>query len=326
LGIALTTGGARVSVDRVSDLQELQRPLRDLHLQFHALIEPHRPDLYRYCLRLTNAPFDAEDLVQETLARAFARLVQHYQPVEPRPYLFRIASNLWIDQHRRARKLTYAPLQENIPVDLPQPEQNGAVQEAFGSLVDLLEPRQRVAVLLKDVFDYTIEEIATFLETTPGAVKGLLHRGRARIEQSRRQPPRTPDAASMSLARRYAERLSAADWDGIAALLRADATVSIVGVDEEHGRDYIRATSLSDAATDLLPGHRAEFVLLDGEPLVLWLFRPDDGDEAVRDVLRITTDDDAITHVWMYWFCPDVVREVARRLGRRAEPVGMYSV
>jgi RNA polymerase sigma-70 factor, ECF subfamily len=192
--------------------------------------------------------------------------------------------------------------------------------------VGVLEPRQRVALLLKDVFCFSIGDIADFLETTPGAVKALLHRARGRVERERGLPPRGTDPVTVSLARQYAERLNAQDWDGIAALLRADATVSIVGVDEEHGRDYIRATSLADSAQDELPGSRAELVWLDGEPLILWLFRPDAGPEAIRDVLRITTDGERVAHVWMYWYCPDVVREVARRFDRRAEPAGVYTV
>lgn len=307
-----------------NSLHELQRPLRELQRQFNALIEPHRPDLYAYCLRLTGSPFDAEDLVQETLSRALGRLFQYYQPLESRPYLFRTATNIWIDACRRAQRLRFVPLDDDVASSAYDIEPDEA-DAAWAALADLLEPRQRVAVLLKDVFDFSLQEIATFLETTPGAVKALLHRGRRRISRNRDAPVREPDAGAMRLARAYAERLSAGNWDGIAALLRADATVSIVGVDEEIGLDWIRATSLADSAQHPLPGNDAELVLLDGEPLVLWLFESNQG-VAIRDVIRLTTDGEQITHVRQYWYCPDVVREVGRRLGRLAVPDGVYGV
>ena len=308
-------------------LNDLQEPVRAMHRRFHDLIEPLRPDLFRYFLRLSGSPFDAEDLVQETLTRAFGRLHQFYQPLETRQYIFRMATNLWIDQCRRARAIHFEPLPDEIEaedfgIDL-QPE----TLAALAQIVDLLEPRQRVALLLKDVFSFKIDEIATFLETTPGAVKALLHRGRKAVAAGRVEPAEvTTDPVKLRLAEAYAERFTAQDWDGLVALLRHDATTTIVGVDEEHGRDYIRRTSVADTAQDILPGQRAEVVVLDGEPVILWLFQPDTGPEAVRDVLRIASDGEYITHVRDHWFCPELVREVAARLNRTAEPYDGYTV
>jgi RNA polymerase sigma-70 factor (ECF subfamily) len=185
--------------ERTSALHDLQHPLRTIHQQFHATIEPIRPDLFSYCLRLTGSVFDAEDLVQETLTRAFGRLFQYYQPVEPRPYIFRMATNLWIDQYRRAQRLAFEPLTRDDQGVSDDPDLDEEVREALQVIVDLLEPRQRVAVLLKDVFGFSNAEIAEFLETTPGAVKALLHRGRARIERHR-QPPHRVGAATTQLA------------------------------------------------------------------------------------------------------------------------------
>jgi RNA polymerase sigma-70 factor, ECF subfamily len=309
------------------DLKEMQSPVRDLHKQFHALVEPLRPDLFKYFLRLTGSPFDAEDFVQETLARAFGRLHQFYQPLETRRYVFRIATNLWIDQFRRACLVAFEPLEEDQPANTIDPVRKPEVVEAWQRVVAVLEPRQRVAILLKEVFDFSIAEISEFLMTTPSAVKGLLNRGRSRLRQVNSQAGEiSMDEDRLRLAALYAERLDAQDWDGLAVLLREDATMHLIGCDEEFGRDYIRKTSLEDASKDMLPGHRAELVILDGEPLVLWLFRPDDGPEAIRDVLRVFTAGEAILQVRSYWFCPDVIREVGRRLNRRTEPMGAYTI
>src|SRR5947208_11172473 len=75
--------------------------------RFLETCEPLRPDLYRYCRYLTRSPWDAEDLAQDALARAFVTLARMngQEPENPRAWLFRIASNLWIDQVRRRREV-----------------------------------------------------------------------------------------------------------------------------------------------------------------------------------------------------------------------------
>src|SRR6478609_11782366 len=71
---------------------------------FLLVYEPLRPELYRYCRYLTQSPWDAEDLAQDALAQAFATLSRMgHAPPNPRAWLFRVASNLWIDRMRRER-------------------------------------------------------------------------------------------------------------------------------------------------------------------------------------------------------------------------------
>ena len=78
--------------------------------------EPLRSDLYRYCRHLTRSPWDAEDLAQDALARAFVTLGQMGEaPPNPRAWLFRVASNLWLDQLRRRRR--EEPLAEREQAD-----------------------------------------------------------------------------------------------------------------------------------------------------------------------------------------------------------------
>ena len=82
--------------------------------------EPLRPDLYRYCRHLTRSPWDAEDMAQETLARAFVTLgLLTEAPNNPRAWLFRVASNLWLNRVRQARELPAA-----IDADVPEPSTN----------------------------------------------------------------------------------------------------------------------------------------------------------------------------------------------------------
>src|SRR5205823_7697628 len=103
----------------------------DLEGSWHSfldLYEPLRPELYRYCRHLTRTPWDADDLVQDALFRAFAKLGwMNDSPDNPRAWLFRIASNLWIDR-ARAQKPEPEPDPERASHREPR-----AVREAAGT-------------------------------------------------------------------------------------------------------------------------------------------------------------------------------------------------
>jgi RNA polymerase sigma factor (sigma-70 family) len=136
-----------------------------------------RPELFRYCRGLTGTIWDAEDLVQETLVRTFVRFAEIHDPIEnPRAYLFRVASNLWIDRFRRLRETGTALVLESEAPDVPLPRE---LRDAASHLVGALPPQERVAVLLK---------VALALETSVGAVKAALHRARQRLSQGKTFP------------------------------------------------------------------------------------------------------------------------------------------
>src|SRR5207245_4406365 len=107
----------------------------------------------------------ADDLVQDALFRAFAKLGCMNEPPEnPRAWLFRIASNLWIDRVRALQ-----------PEPEPDPERASgreprAVREAAGTLLSRLSPQERAAVVLKEAFNCPLEEIAGALSTTLSTV------------------------------------------------------------------------------------------------------------------------------------------------------------
>src|SRR5690349_12130124 len=145
--------------------------------RFLETYEALRPELYRYCRYLTRSPWDAEDLAQDALARAFVTLARmRHEPANPRGWLFRVASNLWIDQVRRRELPPAAPTPPVTTVAEPREQ-----REAAGTLLVKLSPQERAAVVLKDVFDLSLEEIAEVLGTTVGATKSALHRGRGKL-------------------------------------------------------------------------------------------------------------------------------------------------
>lgn len=280
--------------------------------------ESVRPELYRYCRGLTGTVWDAEDLVQETLVRTFVRFAEIHDPIEnPRAYLFRVASNLWIDRFRGMRETETAVVPETAAPDTPLPRE---LRDAASHLVSALPPQERAAVLLKDVFDLTLEEVALALETSIGAVKAALHRARTRLSETKRAANSKAEASggpSAALLDRFVDRFNARDLSGMVALMLEDATVEIVGLSLEHGQEAIGRKSgtlfhtLFVDANDLRQAERREFM---GEQIVL-LFYCNDSKDRVGDVLRFEERDSRITGFRYYYFCPETLAEVAQELG-----------
>ncbi|MFI7340153.1 sigma-70 family RNA polymerase sigma factor [Streptomyces sp. NPDC050085] len=284
--------------------------------EFLVALEPLRGELFRYCRRLTGSVWDAEDLAQETLARALTRAAQSHQPIErPMAWLVRIATNAYLDQVRRPAPLLVEP-SERAAFAVADPIE---VRDALAEMTTLLAPQERAAVVLKDVFDLPLKEIAAMLGTTEGAVKAALHRGRGRLTDPDRSAAiarrATPDRDTIDA---LAEAFTAYDLDRLTKLFVEDAVSDVIGVAHEVGRDQITAGSLHHTLyLETSVRWRAEVRELDGDPLVLMWATPTDGDgtEAVEDVLRAEAADGRITTLRWYYFCPDVLAEVGNRLG-----------
>jgi RNA polymerase sigma-70 factor (ECF subfamily) len=188
-----------------------------------------RPELHRYCARLMGSVIDGEDVVQDTLARALVALQDMEETPQLRPWLFRIAHNRALDLLRgRAVRMTE-------PIDAasdvadeanPDPVEMLMRQEAVKTAVSRfaeLPILQRSVVILKDVLDEQLSEIAALLGLTVDAVKGHLARGRARLREITAQagPPLDVRPASAAVAR-YVALFNQQDWDGLRALLADD--------------------------------------------------------------------------------------------------------
>jgi RNA polymerase sigma-70 factor (ECF subfamily) len=301
------------------------KAIRQARFSFLDVVEPHRPDLFRYCRALTPSVWDADDLVQETLLRAFAKLGEcHWDVERPRSYLFRMATNLWIDRQRRAGLVRFeeqveAPLDDERPADV-----SDDVREALAALARNLPPRERAAVLLKDVFGLDLDEVAAFLDTTRGAVKAALHRGRtklaARSAEATPLPGARPDdarsdRASAALLDRFVTLFNARDLPGLTALLLEDVTAEVVGMVQEYGREQVEKGSLFHTLFGEEGQPRAALVDYLGEPVVVIWYRGDDGRETLQDVLRFTERSGAIAELRYMYFCPEVVQEVGAALG-----------
>jgi RNA polymerase sigma-70 factor (ECF subfamily) len=297
--------------------QTLLDSVRAARQAFSRTVAPLREPLYRYCRRLTGDVWEAEDLLQETLVRAFSRAADSHQPVErPLAWMVRIATNAYIDSRRRPAPQPVPAVDRAGPVDADPAE----VRDALAEVTTLLAPQERAALVLKDVFDLPLAEIASMIATSVGAVKAALHRGRAKLDDPQRDTARrrkaVPDRAVVDA---LAAAFTAYDLDRLTSLFLADGVSDVVGAVHEVGRETARAGSLHHTLmleTDVR--YRAEVRAFEGEPLVLlWATSvPPDGRPAeVRDVLRLTTADGAVAVLRWYYFCPEVLVEVGDRLG-----------
>ena len=287
--------------------------------EFLAAFEALRPELYRYCRHLTRSPWDAEDLAQDVLARAFVTLGKvGAAPPNPRAWLFRVASNAWIDQQRRPRG---AP-----EVAAPAAVDPRDTREAAGTLIARLAPQERAAVVLKDVFDLPIEDIADVLATTPNAVKAALHRGRGKLVDEPASEDRVPTPAALDA---FVAAFQHRDLAAVTALLLDTSTVEVVGVTTEYGKQgniawgmMFGSERLAEAVgveprfvqAALANPPRREVRVHRGEPIVLAWYAHADG-EYVRAIDRVELDGDHITRLRNYFFTPDVLAEVCGELG-----------
>lgn len=212
--------------------------------QFLALVEPVRPELHRYCARMTGSVTDGEDVVQETLAAAYYALSQMTQLPQLRPWLFRIAHHRAIDHWRREQVRRSEPIDAalDVPDDaMHEPEHALARQQAVRAAISgflELAPAQRACVILKDVLEHSLDDIAAELNLSVPAVKAALHRGRAALaEHGGTSGPADPKPALSPALRRYATLFNAHDWDGVRALLADDVRLDLVSRRKLAGRE-----------------------------------------------------------------------------------------
>jgi RNA polymerase sigma-70 factor, ECF subfamily len=335
------TGDRRAPGEPRELLGALTGDVRSSWHRFLDVFEPLRPELYRYCRYLTRSAWDAEDLVQDALMRGFVTLGTVFRELpNPRAWLFRVASNLWIDRVRRAKADAAAHARAGAPPHGPQapagapaagqPDRRES-REAAGALLVRLAPQERAAVVLKDVFDFSLDEIAETLVTTVGAVKAALHRGRGKLAEPEDPPERLPAPGALDA---FCAAFNARDLDGLTDLLLDGATVEIVGVVTEYGPDDPKdprtgsfAGSLAPITSDERGGIAPELMAgylggtarcevrpyRDGWVLLFW-YEHDQG-PMVRGVMTVDPEGDLISRVRNYFFTPDVIAEVCAEVG-----------
>jgi RNA polymerase sigma-70 factor (ECF subfamily) len=223
---------------------------------FQELTDPHRRELQFHCYRLLGSMQDAEDALQETLLGAWRGLPSFEGRASMRSWLYRIATNRCLDALRDAKRQPPPP--PPPPFEAPQPtrvaepawlepypdvllegiadaapgpdaryETRETVELAFIAALQALPPRQRAALVLRDVLGFHTAEVAQMLDSSEESVKGALKRARATLDQrlpaDREKAPNADSALEQELVRRFADAFESDDIEGIVALLTEDA-------------------------------------------------------------------------------------------------------
>ena len=231
---------------------------------FGRVAETYRDELQLHCYRMLGSLHDAEDLVQETLVRAWRGFSGFDGRAPVRSWLYRIATNACLTAlARRAttrrllpelqgRPEEFAPLRapetavawlepypdaalERITDPAPGPETiyqtREAIQLAFIAAIQELPPRQRAVLLLRDVLGWSAAETSELLESSVASVNSALQRSRTTLR--RRFPSGRPETSSVSddrqreLLERYVAAWERSDVDGFVAVLKEDAVWSM---------------------------------------------------------------------------------------------------
>jgi RNA polymerase sigma-70 factor, ECF subfamily len=299
---------------------------------FAALVERHRRELQLHCYRMLGSFEDSEDLVQETFLRAWRKRASFRFEAGSsfRAWLYRIATNACLDalrgRPRRVLPPQVAPAADPNaalppPADLPwlqpypdrllepiappQEEPDSVIvaketiELAFLAAIQHLPPRQRAALILRDVLGWSAKETASLLKASVPSVNSALQRGRATLNdhlperRSEWAPSSGPSQEERELLRRYMDAHDRADADALAELLREDARLTMPphptwyagrdaiivasrkGFDPEFGRlrsVAVGANAQPAAAYYLLPPGGSEY-----RPLAFDVLRVQDG-------------------------------------------------
>jgi RNA polymerase sigma-70 factor (TIGR02960 family) len=243
---------------------------------FRELTEPYRRELQVHCYRMLGSIHDAEDAVQDTLLAAWQGLGGFEERASIRTWLYRVATNRCLNALRSARR---RPAKEwDVPtVEPPEPtrlgevvwlepypdallegatggplgpearyEQTEAISLAFVTALQVLPPRQRAVLILRDVLGYHADEVADLLDTTVESVTSALKRARAALQRrlppsgERDAPPPPGSAEEQALVAKLVRAYQSGDVDGLVALLTDDVTLSMPPIPFEYqGRDLV---------------------------------------------------------------------------------------
>jgi RNA polymerase sigma-70 factor (ECF subfamily) len=224
-------------------------------MAFESLVDAYRRELLVHCYRMLGSIHDAEDLVQETLLRAWEKRTTLTSPESYRAWLYRIATNLCLDRLRSAHRRSLPP--ETHPVSDPnsplpertrepiwlepfpdelladqhsdpqdRAERSERITLAFLMALQHLTPVQRAVLLLREVLEWPASEVAEWLNLSVPAVNSALQRARRAMQQRNVGNGATTTRSGPHVAAlldRYVALWEQADIPGFVALLREDA-------------------------------------------------------------------------------------------------------
>jgi RNA polymerase sigma-70 factor (TIGR02960 family) len=338
------------------------------HDAFRDLVQGHSHELQVHCYRILGSLQDAEDALQETLVSAWRNLGEFGQRSSLRTWLYKIATNRCLSMLRadgrrphitaglpeaalpEAAGAAGAPpwlepypdvLLDHLVDQRPGPEaryeSTEAISLAFITALQLLSPRQRAALVLRDVLGYHAGDVAQMLDTTQEAVQSALKRARATVDNhladtdstdsgsagsGSRRPARQPDtAAEHRLVARFTDALERADLDALIDMLVTDVKLAMPPAMLEYRG--IEAARRVLATVSFRPGrsYRVVPTRANGQPAFgLYLADPRAGVHRAYCLLVVTAAGDQIAAITS--FGADVMTRFAlpRTLADPAQP------
>ena len=282
------------------EVSEAQAAIGKAREQFLTMVEGVRPELHRYCARLTGSVIEGEDIVQDTLAKAFYALSLTPEVPALRPGLFRIAHNTAIDFLKsHGRKLTDVSDTIDEIASFDERPDPAVVRAALAKFISL-PVIQRSAVILKDVLGHSLEEAADTMGTTIMAVKSALVRGRAAL---REEPADTQIApANRAEIERYAQLFNARDWDGVRALVGDDCKLDLVSKNRRRGKEVRMYFGNYEKLTEL----SVRVVRLEGE-LALGVYAT--GSDAPAYFILLEWENGRVSSIRDFRYVPYIARE-----------------
>lgn len=269
---------------------------------FRQLVEPYRRDLQLHCYRILGSVQDAEDALQETLLAAWQGLSAFEGRSTIRTWLYRIATSRCLNALRSSSRRPQ--VDRHMPaVDLPEPSRIGevlwlepypdsllealmdssrgpeaqyeareAISLAFVTALQLLPPRQRAVLILRDVLGFHAREVAQILESTEESITSALKRARATVKTGSslgggRAPAPSPNSdVERELVERFTRAFEGDDVEGVVKLLTDDVWLAMPPLPFEwHGRE--RAGQFLSAVTLAVgPGRRLVATRANGQP------------------------------------------------------------
>src|SRR5947209_15348129 len=199
---------------------------------FALLIEPPRRALHLHCYRMLGSLHDADDALQETMLRAWKGSERYEPRAQLTTWLHAIATNVCLSAiaRRRARP---AEVSEDLEHLQPYPDRlledlvtRETVELAFITAIQLLPPKQRAVLILRDVLGWSAKEAAEALGDSVPAVTSALQRARGSLEGTRPQVS-APGERERALVKRFMTAWDAVDIDGLVALLSEDALMTM---------------------------------------------------------------------------------------------------
>ncbi|MFE4525546.1 RNA polymerase sigma factor [Cytobacillus firmus] len=288
---------------------------RKVRSEFFEIISDYSTDLWNYCKYITGSPWDGEDLYQESIIKAFGLLPQRWSEItDKKHYLFRVATNTWIDLCRKLKR------EVGLLDEVSEPNENFSspllLEEVLISLESILTPKQLAAFLLLNIFQFSAEEVAGIVQSTPGGVYSSVQRARRKIASfdfTQSKSGLNSHEKNVTI-QSYLKAFNNGDLDGMLALFSVQAQNEAYLGFQEFSKDEMINGSLRFG----LPGHRAKEIILWDKPVIIVFADGAQGPE-IHDIQVQEIENGKIVNHKSYFFRKEFILAAAKELGVKAQ-------